>query len=427
MRALYTFSIQCLVLAIKIAGIFNKKAWQAIDGRKKWREKLKNTLQNNKNEIIWFHISSLGEFEQARPLIVCIKTKYPQYKILITFFSPSGYNAQKKFEYADWIFYMPFDTVKNACDFLDIVQPRFIIFVKYEFWINFLLEIKRKKQNKNIKCFLISSVFRKHQPFFKWYGKIFIDALSVFDKIFVQDRLSVKLLKKIGYEKNVFLSGDTRVDRVVELAHQSLSFPEIEKFCNAQKTIIAGSTWPQDERILIKILPILKKNRLIKCIITPHDTSEKNILKLIQLLESEKLSYCRYTQIHSEKEMTLKDVLIIDTIGILNKIYRYGYLAYIGGGFYDGIHNILEPAAYGIPVIFGPKYEKFYEAVELIKLKSAFVVKNEDELYNQLDVLLHDTNVYTSASVSVKEFIIEHKGAVEKTLQVLNIDLTAES
>ncbi|GAB4452113.1 MAG: glycosyltransferase N-terminal domain-containing protein [Bacteroidia bacterium] len=420
MKFLYDLSIYFLIAGIQLASLFNKKAKDAISGRKKWRNKLKEALKNNHQKIIWFHISSLGEFEQARPLIIQIKTHYPQYKIVITFFSPSGYNAQKNFQYADFVFYLPFDTSQNVSDFLDIVQPSFVFFVKYEFWINFLLQLQKRKSHK-IKCFLISSIFRKHQPFFKWYGKIFINALKTFDVIFVQDYLSIRLLKKIGIEKNVHLSGDTRVDRVVEIAQLPFSSAVIENFIQQHKVIIAGSTWLNDEKILIPTLAQLKNNFSFKTIIAPHQPDEKNISNLIHLLNKYQLSYCKYTEIQDAPNISVTqyDVMIIDTIGILNKIYRYGYIAYIGGGFSDGIHNILEPAAYGLPVIFGKKYHKFYEATELIRNKGAFSISNENELLEKLSQLFNDEKIYFETQKSVKAFIQTHQGGVKKTMQVL--------
>lgn len=422
MKLLYSLSIRCLISGIKIASLFNNKAKQAIEGRKNWRKIISDALKNNSDKIIWFHVSSLGEFEQARPLIIKIKTQFPEYKILLTFFSPSGYNARKNFEYADWVFYMPYDTSGNARDFLDIVKPHSIIFVKYEFWLNFLNEIKRRKSNNDkINCFLVSSIFRKHQPFFKWYGKIFVEALTAYDKIFVQDNLSIRLLKKIGIENNVILSGDTRVDRVIEISQQNYISKEIENFCNGQTTIICGSTWYPDEQILVPVFSKYISSHSIKIIIAPHQPDEKNVSKLIKLLENNKITYCRFTHLSNSNidEYKNSNVLIIDTVGVLNKIYRYGYLAYIGGGFTDGIHNILEPAVYGLPVIFGPKYEKFYEAVELIKSKGAFTIKNISEFDNVLGKLLNDKQLYNSSQKAVNTFIKEHQGAVEKTISEL--------
>lgn len=410
-----------MMFAIKAASLFNPKAQQAVQGRKNWRQKIKDALQNNTQDVIWFHISSLGEFEQARPLITQIKLQYPNYKILLTFFSPSGYNAQKNFQYADFVFYFPFDTKQNAKDFLDIVNPKIICFVKYEFWLNFLFEIKKRKQTRDIKCFLVSSIFRRHQPFFKWYGSLFRNALTAFDVIFVQDNLSVRLLKKIGIAQQVILSGDTRIDRVIEISKQEFSSAEIEAFAQSHKTIICGSTWHQDEKILI---PVLKKfvSQQIKIIIAPHQPDEKNVQQLIALLNKHQLTYCRYTKVKesTDAQFARTQVMIIDTIGVLNKIYRYGYFAYIGGGFSDGIHNILEPAVYGLPVVFGKKYHKFYEATELIKMKGAFAVYNANDLENIFQKLSEHSDFYSEAKKSVIQFISEHKGGVENTMNVMS-------
>lgn len=424
MKALYTVSIHLLALAIRIASLFNKKAKRAIRGRKNWKQQLTHALKDTHQPVIWFHISSLGEFEQARPLIVRIKTNYPQYKLFITFFSPSGYEARKNFEYADGVFYLPYDTPQNAKAFLDILRPRHIFFVKYEFWLNFLNEITNRKQKEPLSCFLVSSIFRSHQPFFKWYGYLFRKALKSFDIIFVQDTLSIRLLKKIGLTQNICLSGDTRIDRVLEIAQDPIHFPEIESFCHQRKTIIAGSTWPSDDVVLIPTLEKLKHQHPhpLCFIIAPHQPDYKNVQKLIHQLERHNLSHCKYSQLsHLPSEhLHTYDVLLIDTIGILNKIYRYGFIAYIGGGFADGIHSILEPAAYGLPVVFGPNYQKFYEATELIRTKGAFSIKNEFELYTLFNEWLHNPQRYQSSTQAIKQFMDTHKGAVDRTMNFLN-------
>jgi len=421
MMFLYTLSIYSLALAIKIAALFNKKAKQAIEGRKNWRSKLLKFKQEFPHKkIIWFHISSLGEFEQARPLIIRIKTDYPEYAIVITFFSPSGYEKCKHFEYADAVFYLPYDTPKNARDFLNILQPKFSLFVKYEFWLNYLNEIFKRKNE--IQCFLISSIFRKHQPFFKWYGSIFRQALKTYDVIFVQDELSIKLLKKIGITNNVVLAGDTRIDRVVEIAQQEVSFPEIEAFSNDSITIIAGSTWEKDEKLLLPVIFDLQRYYShLRLIIAPHNVEETNIQRLCELLNKQGFNFARYTQRNSlsTNELKTKNVFVIDTIGVLNKIYRYGYLAYIGGGFSDGIHNILEPAVYGLPVVFGPNYHKFYEAEVLIKTKGAFCITNKEDLKKIFFHLIENKDIYLTAQNSIKTFIEHHKGSVERTMSVL--------
>lgn len=425
MKFLYTVSIHLLVLSIRLASLFNKKATLAIRGRKNWKQRLINTFKENHQPVIWFHISSLGEFEQAKPLIVRIKTTYPHYKLLVTFFSPSGYEARKNFEYADAVFYLPYDTSANAQEFLDIVRPQYIFFVKYEFWLNFLYEIINRKQKDQLSCFLISSIFRPHQPFFKWYGHLFRNALKAFDIIFVQDTLSARLLKKIGITQNVCLSGDTRIDRVLEIAQYPVAFPEIETFCYHRKTIMAGSTWHSDDAVLIPTLKKLKQqlpHHRLCFIIAPHQPDLRNVQKLIRQLERHNLSHCKYTELTNLSSERLKtyDVLLIDTIGVLNKIYRYGLVAYIGGGFADGIHNILEPAVYGLPVVFGPKYQKFYEATELIRTKGAVSIKNESELYTVLNEWLTNSDKYQSAVNATKQFIDTHKGAVDKTMSILN-------
>ena len=419
MKALYSFSIRLLILAFNIAALFNKKAKTLVQGRKNWKQRLQEQLNklDGNNKIIWFHCSSLGEFEQGRPLITKIKTQYPQYKILLTFFSPSGYEAKKKFEFADIVFYLPFDTKANADAFLNIVKPELIFFIKYEFWLNFLFEIKKR----NITCFLISAIFRKHQPFFKWYGNIFKEALDTFTVIFIQDELSVRLLNKINTSSTKLLVGDTRIDRVIEISNQTAELPIVKKFCNTM-TVIAGSTWHKDEEILIPIIARLKNQFSLKLIIAPHEPSEKNINHITALLDKNKLTYLRYTHLSDMSQGS--DVLIIDTIGILSRLYRYGYLSYIGGGFDDGIHNTLEPAVYHLPIIFGTQYHKFFEAVELVKSKGAFSIENGEKLFLCMNTLLTDNNVYVQSQQAIDYFITSNKGAVDKTLEYLQPYLT---
>lgn len=420
MIILYNTGIQIMILIFRIAAHFHLKANEAIKGRKNWKQKITNALKNNQHNIVWFHISSLGEFEQARPLIIKLKSQFPHYKILITFFSPSGFNAQKNFEYADWVFYLPFDTPHNAKTFLDIVKPKFIFFIKYEFWINFLFEIQKRKKNNEIKCFLISSIFRKHQPFFKWYGKIFKNALNAFDIIFIQDNLSLKLLKKLNLSNTILPSGDTRIDRVIEIKQQNISFEDVKNFCNHSKIIICGSTWPQDEKIIIPAFQQLLQQHTVKMIIAPHQPDKKNLDKLINLLHQYQLSYITYSKLKNITSFETPSILVIDTIGLLKHLYKYGHIAYIGGGFSDGIHNILEPAAFGIPIIFGgKKYTKFYEATEMLQNKAAFNVLNHQELFKQLNALLLDNDLYSKTSNAVSQFIFQNQGAVNKTFETI--------
>lgn len=361
MHFLYNISIHFYILGIRIAGIFNPKAKLWINGRKNIFQELKVATKNESN-IVWFHCSSLGEFEQGRPIIENYKRKYPTHKILLTFFSPSGYETRKNYEGVNWVFYLPADTTSNAKRFVEIVKPKKAIFIKYEFWFNYMATCKEQ----NIPFYSVSAIFRKEQIFFK--NKWFASQLKNITHFFIQEKNSSKLLKSIGYN-NTTISGDTRFDRVKENANSAKEIPLIAEFSKQKPTIICGSTWPKDEDLIANFI---KENQQYNYIIVPHELSK--VRQLQKRTNGLLFSNRNVQNIHNS------NVLIIDSIGLLSSIYQYGYIIYIGGGFGKGIHNILEPAAFDKPIIFGPHYNKFNEAKDLIAIGGAKSIKNINEL-----------------------------------------------
>ena len=404
---MYDFVIKIYVFLIKLAALAgNDKAKKWIEGRKNIFSKLFKTI-NKDTPLILIHCSSLGEFEQGRPLIEAIKQNFPSYKILLTFFSPSGYEIRKNYKNADYIFYLPADTKKNSTLLIENLNIKLAIFVKYEFWKNYI----EKLHNKKIPVILISAIFRPKQLFFKWYGKSYAKILKYFTHIFVQNEESAKLLKNIGIYKNVTIAGDTRFDRVYEIYKAGQPDNIVKKFASFsdKPIIVGGSTWDKDEEILTKFINTEKNVRLI---IAPHEVSKEHITRITKLL---KTSYSLYTNTISPTS-----VLIINTIGVLNKAYRIAKIAYIGGGFSSGIHNILEAAVYGVPVIFGPNYQKFKEANDLIKAKAAFSIKNYTEFKDIVEKLNTDSKFYKQASEAAQQYIKDNIGATKKILSIIS-------
>lgn len=357
---------------------------------------------------VWFHAASLGEFEQGRPIMESLKNSHPEYKILLTFFSPSGYEVRKDYQGADIICYLPMDMSWNVKRFLDIVQPDCAIFIKYEFWMNYLLELKKRQ----IKTYIVSAIFRESQLFFRSYGGFYRRLLKSFTHLFVQNDESVRLLHSIGFD-NVTKVGDTRFDRVADIAAKSKDLPIVQAFKSDAKVLIAGSSWPNDENIL---LPYFNQNFPLKLIIAPHEIDEEHLQSIISQL---KRPYIRYSQatIENVKEA---DCLIIDCFGLLSSIYRYGEIAYIGGGFGVGIHNILEAAVYGIPVIFGPNYKKFQEAVDLIELGGAFSIADYTGFSRLMsDLLVDNSSLYASSAAVSNDYSQRNRGATIKVLDII--------
>jgi len=405
MRLIYDIGILSYYFLIKIAALKNNKARKWIKGRKDIFSRLKDEIPPNQR-ILWFHSSSLGEFEQGRLLIERVKEKYPEYKILLTFFSPSGYEIQKDYEYADWVFYLPLDTAANAKRFLEIVNPEKVFFIKYEFWYHYLIILKKR----GIPTYIISSIFRDSHIFFKPWGKWYLKALEAFTHFYVQNRESDKLLKEAGFN-NVTIAGDTRIDRAGQIAESAPKLDKLEAFCQGEKIVIAGSTWKTDEDIIAEY--INNTDIDIKFVIAPHEISDQKLLRISRLLNK---PYAFYSKASFEE---LKDarVLLVDGIGYLRSIYRYGKLAFIGGGFEDGVHNILEPATFGMPILFGPDYKKFQEAHDLIAKESAFCIRSYDMFKKKADAFLLNEDIQRSASEISRKYVEDNRGATEMILK----------
>ena len=353
---------------------------------------------------VWFHAASLGEFEQGRPVIEQLKREKPETKILLTFFSPSGYEIRKNYAGADIVSYLPLDVPGNAWYFVNLVKPSKAIFIKYEFWPNYLLAL----QAENIPVVSISAIFRPEQVFFKDYGKWYKKLLLTFQHIFVQDKFSKELLQAHGIN-NVTVAGDTRFDRVYDLYQQAKQLPLIEEFVKgAEKVIVAGSTWPKDEELLVQYLRLHPD---VKLIMAPHEVHNSHIAEISKLLDGK---FVRYSDATAENVKST-NCLVVDIIGILSSIYRYANVTYIGGGFGVGIHNTLEAAVYGLPVVFGTNYQKFREARELIAIGGAFSISNYVTLEAQFDLLLKDNNAGKIAG----EYVKSNTGATEMILKLL--------
>jgi len=408
MDLIYHFGLHIFKILLVVASPFNKKAQMWLQGRKGLYSHIKSQLNENETRI-WIHAASLGEFEQGRPIIEALKKQKPEQKIVLTFFSPSGYEIQKNYEFADYVFYLPLDTWRNAKKFVEFIRPEFAIFVKYEFWYNHLNALKKR----NIPSYLISAIFRKDQVFFRFYGRWYRKMLYKFDHFFVQNKESKELLKTIDLE-NVTVSGDTRFDRVYDIATTVKTFPIVEKFCKNQFTIIIGSSWKTDEEILFDF--INENSNKIKFIIAPHEIHESNIERIISNLQKDVRRYSSAT----EKSVEEADILIIDNIGILSSIYQYANIAYIGGGFGSGIHNILEAATFGLPVLFGPNYKKYKEAVDLIKSKGAFLVKDKITATKQLQKLSSNKGYLKKTSEICIDYVKQKKGATDTITEYLN-------
>ncbi|MEN8124240.1 MAG: glycosyltransferase N-terminal domain-containing protein [Bacteroidota bacterium] len=407
MYILYNIAVYSIGFLLKFIAFFNKKISLFVNGRNDTFSKLRNEILQ-KDQVIWFHCASLGEFEQARPIIKNIKDQYPDHKIVLTFFSPSGYEIQKNFALADVVTYLPLDTKKNAKKFLDIVHPKIAIFVKYEFWPNILKEL----ENLKIETILVSGIFRKDQLFFKNYGKWMRKSLKAFSHFFVQNDISEKLLQQIGF-KNVTVSGDTRFDRVYEITKQDNHLGYIENFKQNKYTLIAGSTWPKDEDFLVKYINNHATSNE-KFIIAPHNINKKTIENLHNSINKKTILFS------DKKYNNDAQVFIVDTIGILTKIYSYADAAYVGGGFdIDGVHNILEPATFGAPLCIGPIFQKFQEAIDLKELQACEVLKNQEDFNKHLQKLYKDKNYRTKKGKIAKDYIFDNKGATKIILKYI--------
>jgi 3-deoxy-D-manno-octulosonic-acid transferase len=398
MLLLYNLGVRFYYVLIFIASFFNKKA-------KTWLKGRKNVKFQNFDNSAWFHFASLGEFEQGLPVLIAFRQQHAGTPVVITFFSPSGYEIRKNTPYADAVYYLPLDTAANAQHLIDAIKPSIAVFTKYEYWYHYFYELN----HRGVSLFVISGIFRPNQIFFKWYGGLHRKMLGFVTRFFVQDKESKALLQQLNIT-NVDVSGDTRFDRVWANASKPKSFPIIEEFKRHYKAFIAGSTWPADEGLLAQLA---KANPDWKFIFAPHEIKEEKINRLIGLLPQNQT--VRYSQLDPDSYIghnLLKcQSLIIDNIGMLSSLYQYGEVAYIGGGFGVGIHNTLEAAAFGLPVIFGPNYQKFKEARDLISLNLGFSIASADELENVFTQLTQDENALHAVGQKIKEYVRDNTGA----------------
>lgn len=411
MSFLYTIFVYLYGFVIRLASLFNAKAALWVNGRKTVFQKLQLDFKNrnSKEIVVWVHCASLGEFEQGRPIIEKIKKEKVGVKILLTFFSPSGFEVRKNYNQADYVYYLPLDTPSAVKQFVRLVKPNAAIFVKYEFWFNYLNELKKQ----GIPTYLVSGIFRSNHYFFKPYGSWFRKQLSAFTHFYLQDVVSEKLLNAIGYT-NTTVAGDTRFDRVVEISKNVKQIDFVKQFVADKKVIIAGSTWDADVDILTSL-----NFSSYKLIVAPHEVSENSVQSAIQKIKSTQsnIKILCYSQLNQQTSLNV-DVLIIDNVGMLSSFYQYGTFAYIGGGFGKGIHNILEAATFGLPVVFGPNYQKFNEAKELIQKGGAFSIATTDE-FKKTIVLLSDTDALKKASLVAKHYVESNAGATEKIVASL--------
>jgi 3-deoxy-D-manno-octulosonic-acid transferase len=405
---IYNLGIHIYQLGIRLAGLFSDKPAKMVKGHREAYDSLKSKIDRNAR-YIWFHAASLGEFEQGRPLIERIRQEYPQYKILQTFFSPSGYEVRKNYEGADIVCYLPMDTPGNAKKFINLVNPCMVFFVKYEFWKNYLNTL----YNKGVPVYSVSSIFRPNQIFFRWYGKGYQQVLRTFEHLFVQNEESKKMLANIGV-MNTTVVGDTRFDRVLDICAAAKQLPLVQKFKGDALTFVAGSSWGPDEDIFIKYF---NAHPEMKLIIAPHVVNDSHMKEIVSKLQRPCI---RYTQA-TEENVQQADCLIIDCYGLLSSIYRYGEISYIGGGFGVGIHNVLEAAVYGIPVIFGPNNKKFREAQHLLANKGGFEVNGYEDFEVLMDKFLTDEAYLQASGQAAGDYVKNNSGAMEKIMDYVKL------
>lgn len=417
MRALYDFSLLVYQSLIRIAGLWMPKAKAWLDGRKGLLDSLEKQLAGTHTDSVWMHCASLGEFEQGRPVLEAIRQAYPNHKIVLTFFSPSGYEIRKNFQGADIVTYLPLDSRSNAERFISIIKPRLAIFVKYEHWYHYLSVL----EEKGVATMLISAIFRKGQPFFAPYGGFWRKMMGTYDAIFVQDQESMRLLAGIGLGKYGHMAGDTRFDRVLAVAEVSGKIPALEQLTKGKKVVVAGSTWPADEQLLAAYA---ENNKDTIFIIAPHEIHEAHLASLEDMF-SMSIRFSNLREIpesilHDTTSLTAHQVVIIDNIGLLSTLYRYAGVAYIGGGFNkSGIHNILEAAVYGAPVVFGPTHHKSREARDLLGSGGAFTIKDATGLATVLNKLFSDPKVLHAKGLANKEYVRHESGATGRILSFI--------
>ena len=406
MSALYTLAIQVFGLLAWVAARFKRTARLWVEGRRHWHRRLTEDIKESE-DLVWFHAASLGEFEQGRPIIERVREAYPGHPILLTFFSPSGYEVRKDYDGADYVHYLPLDTPENARKFLESVQPKLAVFIRYEYWYNFLRAMFRR----DIPVVMASAIFRKGQVFFKPYGGWTRETLRGISHFFVQNQESLELLDTIRV-RNKTLSGDTRFDRVWDAAQEKREFPFVERFIADKLCLIAGSTWPFDDQLLKEIVPAFPD---LKFVIVPHHVDEANIRRITDLFEGLVALYSR----GGDQDLVAKQVLVVDTIGMLTHLYRLADLAYVGDGFGAGIHSILEPAAFGMPIFFGPNYQNFQEAVDLVERKGVFAVRDQEELTRVIRRFADDERARREVGQVCRDYIEEKRGATDSVMMGL--------
>lgn len=402
MLFLYNLVVLFAAQVLKLLALFSPKMKLFVNGRKDVFTTLQSKIAPN-DKTIWFHAASLGEFEQGLPVMEQIKKQFPNHKIIVTFFSPSGYEVRKNNSIADVTVYLPLDTQSNAKQFINAVHPELVFFIKYEYWPNYLNELKKQ----NTKTYLISGIFRQNQAFFKWYGGFYRNALQTFDYFFVQNDTSKQLIQSIGFN-NVKVSGDTRFDRVVSILERDNSLDFIEQFKDGKTTIVIGSSWPKDENLLVNYINNSSEN--VKFIIAPHNIKGEQIANLKQQISKARVLFSE----KENKNLAEFQVFIIDTIGILTKIYSYADIAYVGGGFGNpGVHNILEPATFGVPIVVGPNYSHFAEATALVNMNGCISITDQKQLNEAFDLLLNNEDERHEKGHICSTFVQMNKGATE--------------
>lgn len=405
---MYQVAIYLYLCGVAVASIFSKKVKKMWKGERQTLDILKSKVNPN-HQYIWFHAASLGEFEQGRPLIERIRTDYPEYKILLTFFSPSGYEVRKNYEHADIVCYLPIDTIRNARRFLRTVRPCMAFFIKYEFWYNYLHILK----HRNVPVYSVSSIFREHQIFFRWYGKSYAGVLRCFTHFFVQNEKSKHLLHTIGID-TVDVVGDTRFDRVLQIKEKAQQLPIVEAFKADKKVFVAGSSWAPDEDIFI---PFMNECKDWKMIIAPHVISEEHLKRIEEKCKGKTVRYTATTP----EEAAQAQCLLIDCFGLLSSVYHYGEVAYVGGGFGVGIHNVLEAVVWKMPVLFGPNHQRFQEAQELIKAKGGFEIADSSSFARKMQQFMTQQEYLRLSGEAAGSYVESKAGATHKILKQIDL------
>lgn len=404
---IYNFGLTLYAWVIRLISPWHEKAKLWSGGRRSLFKRMSEAI-DPKARIVWIHVASLGEFEQGRPIMERIRREHPDFKILVTFFSPSGYEIRKNYQGADYIFYLPIDTPSNARRFLDTVHPKVAIFVKYEFWLNLLAELRRR----NIRTYVVSAIFRRNSIFFRPYGGMWRQALESFDTMFVQNDESKSLLAELGFD-NVVVAGDTRFDRVAEIANAAKQIDVVARFKGENRLFVAGSTWGPDEELLIRLI---NDNPDVKFIVAPHEMDESRISRLMGATKGGAL---RYTDCTARTTYANRQLLVLDTVGLLSSVYGYASWSYIGGGFGVGIHNTLEAATFGLPMAFGPNYQKFKEARDFVTLGAAKSVKDYEELRKWFIPLRDNEEFLHKTSRIAKDYTMRHQGATALVVKAI--------